>query len=63
MNSGAEDKGSTRATPAGDPFTAQCPCYDGFHFIGFVVELPDGEEETEYTRVPCKRCNQDDSRN
>jgi hypothetical protein len=34
-----------------------CLCYDGWHFLGHVVELADGEEETEYIRVPCRRCN------
>ena len=34
-----------------------CLCYDGWHFLGHVVELPDGEEEIEYIRVPCRRCN------
>ena len=34
-----------------------CLCYDGWHFLGHVVELPDGDEEIEYIRVPCRRCN------
>jgi hypothetical protein len=34
-----------------------CLCYDGWHFLGHVVELADGDEETEYIRVPCRRCN------
>jgi hypothetical protein len=34
-----------------------CLCYDGWHFCGHVVELPDGDEEIEYIRVPCRRCN------
>jgi hypothetical protein len=34
-----------------------CLCYDGGHFLGHVVELPDGDEEIEYIRVPCRRCN------
>src|SRR5829696_2603845 len=34
-----------------------CLCYDGWHFLGHVLELPDGEEEIEYIRVPCRRCN------
>ena len=33
-----------------------CLCYDGWHFLGHVVELPDGDEEIEYERVPCRRC-------
>jgi hypothetical protein len=33
-----------------------CLCYDGWHFLGHVVELPDGDEEIEYIRVPCGRC-------
>jgi hypothetical protein len=34
-----------------------CLCYDGWHFLGHVVELADGDEEIEYIRVPCRRCN------
>jgi hypothetical protein len=34
-----------------------CLCYDGWHFLGHVLELADGEEEIEYIRVPCRRCN------
>ena len=34
-----------------------CLCYDGWHFLGHLLELPDGEEEIEYIRVPCRRCN------
>jgi hypothetical protein len=34
-----------------------CLCYDGWHFLGHVVELPDGDEEIECIRVPCRRCN------
>jgi hypothetical protein len=34
-----------------------CLCYDGWHFLGHVPEMPDGEEEIEYIRVPCRRCN------
>jgi hypothetical protein len=34
-----------------------CLCYDGWHFLGHVVELPDGDEEIEYIRGPCRRCN------
>jgi hypothetical protein len=34
-----------------------CLCYDGWHFLGHVLELPDGDEEIEYIRVPCRRCN------
>ena len=34
-----------------------CFCYDGWHFLGHVLELADGEEEIEYIRVPCRRCN------
>jgi hypothetical protein len=34
-----------------------CLCYDGWHFLGHVVELPDGDEEIEYIRMPCRRCN------
>jgi hypothetical protein len=33
-----------------------CLCYDGWHFLGHVVELPDGDEVVEYDRVPCRRC-------
>jgi hypothetical protein len=33
-----------------------CLCYDGWHFLGHVVELADGDEEIEYIRVPCRRC-------
>ena len=39
-----------------------CLCYDGWHFLGHVVELPDGDEEIEYVRVPCRRCSGDESR-
>jgi hypothetical protein len=34
-----------------------CLCYDGWHFLGHVVELADGDEEIEYIRVPCRSCN------
>jgi hypothetical protein len=34
-----------------------CSCYDGWHFLGHVVELPDGDAEIEYILVPCRRCN------
>ena len=34
-----------------------CLCYDGWHFLGHVLELPDGDEKIEYIRVPCRRCN------
>jgi hypothetical protein len=34
-----------------------CLCYDGWHFLGHVVELPDGDEEIECIRVPSRRCN------
>jgi hypothetical protein len=34
-----------------------CLCYDGWHFLGHVLELPDGDEEIEYIGVPCRRCN------
>jgi hypothetical protein len=52
-------------SPAGDPFYAArrhdepvpCLCDDGWHYIGHVVELPDGDEDIEYDRVPCRRCN------
>jgi hypothetical protein len=50
---------------AGDPFVGarrredRCHCYDGWHYIGYVVELPDGDEDVEYKRVPRKRCNDD----
>ena len=33
-----------------------CLCYDGWHFLGHVVELANGDEEIEYIRVPCRRC-------
>jgi GTP cyclohydrolase II len=35
-----------------------CLCYDGWHFLGHVVELPDGDEEIEYIRVRCRRCRE-----
>jgi hypothetical protein len=34
-----------------------CLCYDGWHFLGHVVQLPDGDEEIECIRVPSRRCN------
>ena len=34
-----------------------CLCYDGWHFLGHVLELADGEEEIEYIRALCRRCN------
>jgi hypothetical protein len=39
-----------------EPEPEACLCYDGWHFLGHVVELPDGDEEIEYIRVPCRRC-------
>lgn len=33
-------------------------CYDGWVFLGRVVELPDGEEEVVHEPVQCKRCRQ-----
>jgi hypothetical protein len=31
-------------------------CYDGWVFIGHVVEVPDGSGEVVHEPVPCKRC-------
>ncbi len=34
-----------------------CGCYDGYHYLGHMVEDPEtGEEVEEYVRVACKRC-------
>lgn len=46
---------------AGDPFVAAgnerpCLCYDGWHYMGHEVELPDGEVDVEYVRIACHRC-------
>ncbi len=53
-------------SPAGDPFYAASRrddqderphfCYDGWVFLGRVVELPDGDEEIVHEPVPCRRC-------
>ena len=37
-------------------------CYEGWVFIGHVVELPDGSEEVVHVPVPCKRCKQGEER-
>ena len=34
---------------------AECHCYEGYVFIGFMVGTDDGEEE-QYERVSCRRC-------
>jgi hypothetical protein len=47
--------------PAGDPFTSAPQrhphgCYDGFVYIGHVVEDEFGDEVEVIERVPCRRC-------
>jgi hypothetical protein len=32
-------------------------CYEGFVFIGYIVEDESGEPTEEIERVPCRRCN------
>jgi len=56
-------------TRSGDPFFAVggedseengcAACYDGWVFIGHMVESPDDldGEVVEYERVPCRLCN------
>jgi hypothetical protein len=52
----------------GDPFVAasrarerdeECHCYDGWYFVGRIVESDYdlSGEEILYERVPCKRCS------
>jgi hypothetical protein len=33
-----------------------CLCYDGWHYMGHEVELPDGDVGVDYIRVACRRC-------
>ncbi len=53
-----------RVSIAGDPFAAaglsKCAaCYDGFVYIGHLVEDPETGEEAEIIEsVPCKRCRE-----
>jgi hypothetical protein len=55
-------------TLAGDPFYAAaheegrvCLCLEGFHYMGYEVET-DGEIETAYVRLPCRRCSEAEGR-
>jgi hypothetical protein len=47
---------------AGDPFTAAakerpCACWDGFHYLGYLIFDPDAGIEVErFEAIPCKRC-------
>jgi len=33
-------------------------CYSGWVYIGYEVELPDGDVDVEYERVRCRRCSE-----